>query len=167
MHLLKSYLYAHKATPADHSEFLVNHTTLPSLLSSIFGLRCPKCRRGDLFATSAFSFDRPFEQYEHCPKCGQNYFPEPGFYYGAMFISYIGSGFFCLGFVMLLHWVLGWSTMASFALLLVIVGVFFVWWFRFSRAVYFHIVVSHDKQTTAAVDAGSLEVPQPETTAKN
>ena len=57
--------------------------------------------------------------------------------------------------------------MASFALLLAVVGIFFVWWFRFSRAVYFHIVVSNDKQTTAAVDAGTLEVPQPETTAKN
>lgn len=68
---------------------------------------------------------------------------------------------------MLLHWVLGWSTMLSFFLLLVVVGIFFVWWFRFSRAVYFHIVVSHDPQTTAKVDAGTLDVPAPKTTAKN
>jgi uncharacterized protein (DUF983 family) len=77
----------------------------PSLLSGLFGMRCPRCRRGDLFPTGSFSFKQPFEQYEHCPKCGQDNFPEPGFYWGAMFLSYIGSGFFCLGFVMILHWV--------------------------------------------------------------
>ena len=102
----------------------------------MFGLRCPRCRRGALFPTGSFTFSMPFKQFEHCPKCGQNYFPEPGFYYGAMFMSYIGSGFFCLGFVMLLFWVFGLSLGLSFALLITVIAVAFVWWFRFSRSVY-------------------------------
>lgn len=57
--------------------------------------------------------------------------------------------------------------MASFALLLAVVGISFVWWFRFSRAVYFHLIVANHKETTAAVDAGTLDIPQPKTTAKN
>ena len=140
---------------------------MPNLFSSIFGLHCPRCRRGDLFATSSFGFDKPFEQYEHCPKCGQNYFPEPGFYYGAMFISYIGSGFFCLGFVMILHWVIDWSMAGSFAMLFLVAGIFFVWWFRFARSAYFHLIQGYDPEIGAAVDAGALDVPAPETTAKN
>lgn len=138
-----------------------------SLLSSIFNLRCPRCRRGDLFPTGSFGFDKPFEQYEHCPACGQNYFPEPGYYYGAMFISYIGSGFFSLGFVMLLHWVLGWSMAGSFAALLAIGAVFFVWWFRFSRSVYLHLTEGYDPAVAAAVEAGTLDVAAPETTTNN
>ncbi len=139
----------------------------PSVLSSLFGLRCPNCRRGDLFPTGSFTFNKPFEQYEHCPKCGQDNFPEPGFYYGAMFLSYIGSAFFCLGFVMLLHWVLGWSTAASFAVLLVIAGLLFVWWFRFSRSAYFHLVTKYHPEATEAVDSGTLTVPVPKSTSQN
>lgn len=138
-----------------------------NLLSSVFGLHCPRCRRGDLFETGSFGFNKPFEQYEHCPECGQNYFPEPGFYYGAMFISYIGSGFFCLGFVMLLHWVFDWSTAGSFAALLAVGGLFFVWWFRFSRSVYFHLIKGYEPAVGEAVEAGILDVPAPKTTTNN
>ncbi len=106
-------------------------------------------------------------QYEHCPKCGRNFFPEPGFYYGAMFISYIGSAFFCLGFVMLLHWVFAWSLLASFVALLIITALLFVWWFRFARAAYFYLVAPYDPAMTKAVDAGDLDVPAPKPTSKN
>lgn len=139
----------------------------PSALSAILNMRCPRCRRGDLFPTGSFSFDKPFEMYEHCPECGQNYFPEPGFYYGAMFLSYIGSGFFCLGFVMLLHWVLGWGLAASFAVLLAVTGILFVWWFRFARTLYFHMVTRYQPSVTAEVDAGTLNVATPELTSKH
>lgn len=139
----------------------------PSFLSGLFGLRCPRCRRGDLFPTGSFSFKQPFEQYEYCPKCGQNYFPEPGFYYGAMFLSYIGSGFFCLGFVMILHWVLGLSLGTSFVALIAVVGLLFVWWFRFSRALYFYLVTPYKPAYTREVDAGKLEVPAPKATSSH
>lgn len=26
--------------------------------------------------------------HDKCPNCGQNYLPEPGFFYGAMYVSY-------------------------------------------------------------------------------
>ena len=139
----------------------------PSLLAGLFGLRCPRCRRGDLFPTGSFSFSQPFEQYEHCPACGQDYFPEPGFYYGAMFISYIGSGFFCLGFVMFFFWVVGWSMAGSFAALVAVLAVLFVWWFRFSRALYFYMVTRYRPEVTDDVDAGTLTVPVPTTTKQN
>ena len=132
----------------------------PSLLGSVFGMTCPRCRRGDLFPTGSFSFDQPFKQYEHCPQCGQNYFPEPGFYYGAMFISYIGSGFFCLGFVMLLYWVVGLGLGTSFLLLGVLLAIFFVWWFRLSRSIYFHLMTRYRPEATAAVDSG-VRTPNP------
>ena len=133
-----------------------------SKLYSIFSLKCPTCHRGDLFPTGSFSFDRPFAQYTHCPACGQRYFPEPGFYYGAMFISYIGSGFFCLFFVMLVHWVFDWSMLASFGALTAVVAILFVWWFRVSRSAYLNLVFGFKPATAAAVDAGELSITPPE-----
>lgn len=137
---------------------------MASKFYSIFSLKCPTCHHGDLFPTGSFTFDRPFAQYTHCPACGQTYFPEPGFYYGAMFISYIGSGFFCLGVVMFLRWVLGWSMLASFATLITIIAILFVWWFRVSRSAYLNLVYGYKPDIAAAVEAGTLNVPAPETT---
>lgn len=111
---------------------------------SIFKLKCPRCHDGDLFETNTFSFQKPFDMYDRCPTCQQNYMPEPGFYYGAMFISYIFMAWFCIGFVALFHWVLGWSTAASFALLIAFCAVFFVYIFRLARSIWININVKYD-----------------------
>ena len=115
-------------------------------LYGIFKFKCPRCQQGDLFETPTFSFKKPFEMPDQCPNCGQSYLPEPGYWYGAMFISYIFTGFFCLGFVMFFHWVLGWSTAASFALLIAVCIIFFVYIFRLARSIYFNIDKKFDQR---------------------
>ncbi len=110
-----------------------------SKLYSMFFLKCPKCHEGDLFPTGSFSFQRPFDMYDRCPNCNFNYWPEPGYYYGAMFMSYIISGWFCIGFVLLFHWVFDFGMTASFGLLIGFLAVIFVWYFRFSRAMWLNI----------------------------
>ena len=114
---------------------------------SIFNMKCPRCQEGDLFETSSFSFQKPFDMPEKCPNCGQSYLPAPGFYYGSMFISYIFMGWFCLGFIALFHWVLGWSTAASFALLIFVCVVFFVYIFRMARSIWIGFNVKYEPKT--------------------
>ncbi len=111
---------------------------------SIFGLKCPQCQESDMFYTGSFSFKRSFDMKEKCEYCNLNYFPEPGFYYGAMFISYIFMGWFCIGFVALFHWGLGWSINASFLLLIAFCIVFFVFIFRLARAIWININVKYN-----------------------
>ncbi len=115
-----------------------------SKLFSIFYFKCPRCQQGDLYPTPTFSFRKPFEMYEHCPVCGQDYEPEPGFYYGAMFISYIITGWFCLGVVAFFRWILGWSLLNSFLMLFLIGGVLFVYFYRLSRAIWLSMNVKYD-----------------------
>ncbi len=62
---------------------------VPSTALALLELRCPRCHTGKLFTHSAWSFQFMDMQAE-CPVCHQTYEPEPGFYYGAMYIS---SGF--------------------------------------------------------------------------
>ena len=50
--------------------------------------KCPRCHKGDLFVTSAFKLTGFYKMHRQCPVCEQTFEPEPGFYYGAMFISY-------------------------------------------------------------------------------
>lgn len=115
-----------------------------TLLSSILNLKCPRCRKGDLFSTPTFSFQKSFEMPKVCPHCQQNYWPEPGFYYGAMFISYIFTGWFCIFFAMLLHWVFDFGLGITFFWMILLLAIFFVYIFRASRSAWIHINVKHD-----------------------
>jgi uncharacterized protein (DUF983 family) len=116
---------------------------------AVVNIKCPRCHEADMFETGSFSFNKPFDMKERCDKCGEDFFPEPGYYYGAMFLSYIFTGFFCIFFVLFFHWVLDWSTNASFALLIAVLGLGFVYIFRLARALYLGIHVSYDPQAAA------------------
>ncbi|MEX2511269.1 MAG: DUF983 domain-containing protein [Cyclobacteriaceae bacterium] len=59
-----------------------------SLATAMFRARCPRCRQGQLFPVSVFSFRKLTQVNETCPQCGEVLVPEPDFYYGAMYISY-------------------------------------------------------------------------------
>lgn len=122
-----------------------------SKLYSILGMKCPRCHEGDLFETGSFSFSKPFDMPEKCPKCGQKYFLGPGFYYGAMFISYIITAFFCLFFVGGLILFFDFSVNMAFVLLLVAISVLFVWFFRLARAIWINMNVKFDKQASEQV----------------
>ncbi len=111
---------------------------------SIFNMKCPRCQEGDLFETTTFSFKKPFDMPEKCSNCGQSYMPAPGFYYGSMFISYIFMACFCISFIAFFHWYLGWGTTASFALLIFVYAVFFVWIFRMARSIWIDFNVKYD-----------------------
>jgi uncharacterized protein (DUF983 family) len=111
---------------------------------SIFLVKCPKCQDEYLFEERAFSFRKSFQMRKACPQCQQDFEPEPGFYYGAMFISYIFMGWFCIGFVALLHWVLDFSLEFSFIALILVVAFFFVYIFRLARSIWLSLNVKYD-----------------------
>ena len=46
--------------------------------------RCPNCGRGRLFRGI-------FRMLPGCPQCGLSYFPEQGYYVGAMIINYVAT----------------------------------------------------------------------------
>jgi len=119
------------------------------VFKSVFDMTCPRCREGNLFLTPTFSYQKLTEMPEHCPVCGQNYLPEPGFYYGAMFISYIWTAWACLFFVGGGVWIFGMSINAAFALLIFIGAIFFFWIFRISRSMWIHIAIKYDPKAKA------------------
>lgn len=59
-----------------------------SKLYSIFQMKCPRCHEGDFFMAHPYNLKRAGDTHKRCPKCDLNYSPEPGFYFGAMFVSY-------------------------------------------------------------------------------
>ena len=59
-----------------------------SVFKAIKDEKCPRCHRGNLFITSAYKLNGFYQMNRQCPVCEQTFEPEPGFYFGAMFISY-------------------------------------------------------------------------------
>ena len=41
-----------------------------------------------MFQYNALNLVNMLKMYSSCPNCGQDYVPEPGFYFGAMYFSY-------------------------------------------------------------------------------
>lgn len=59
-----------------------------SKLNSIFKFKCPRCQEGEFFISHPYDFKNAGNLHEHCDKCGLKYEMEPGFYQGAMYVSY-------------------------------------------------------------------------------
>nr|WP_310587049.1 DUF983 domain-containing protein [uncultured Arsenicibacter sp.] len=53
---------------------------------------CPACRKGKIFAAPFYNLKRFDDMHTHCPHCGLRYEIEPGYFYGAMYVSYAISG---------------------------------------------------------------------------
>jgi uncharacterized protein (DUF983 family) len=92
-----------------------------------------------------------------CPVCGQRFEPEPGFYYGAMFISYIFMGFISLGLTGLMVFYFNFSIELAFGILLAALALIFLWNLRFSRSIWIHLVVKYDPKTASLVDTTTLK----------
>lgn len=62
--------------------------TKGSKLYSILTFKCPHCQEGQFFVSHPYYLPKTGETLKECPVCSQNYSPEPGFYFGAMYVSY-------------------------------------------------------------------------------
>lgn len=58
-------------------------------LYSILNSKCPKCHEGDFYLNKhAYQIKDFGKNHEKCPVCGNKFEREPGFFYGAMYVSY-------------------------------------------------------------------------------
>jgi len=55
---------------------------------ALLALRCPRCHQGKLFTHSALNITKFADMPAQCPVCGQTFEPEPGFYFGSMYITF-------------------------------------------------------------------------------
>lgn len=80
----------------------------PGYLWSMLHLKCPRCRRGDLFIHpnpyKKFGLNYMLEMHKTCPVCHQVYELETGFWYGTGYVSYGITVVFSI-FTFLLWWI--------------------------------------------------------------
>jgi hypothetical protein len=54
---------------------------------AIINFKCPSCRKGKIFKGNTYS-KKLAEMHEKCSVCSENFKREPGFYFGAAYVSY-------------------------------------------------------------------------------
>lgn len=123
----------------------------PSILTSIITCKCPKCRKGDMFEKGNFFHPLRFHRMnKSCDRCGQNFEPEPGFYFGAMFVSYaVNTALFIGVWVLLSLFVDDYSLTTLLVLLGITVIAFLPLTYRISRSVWIAIFVPFQKNRIA------------------
>lgn len=57
-------------------------------LYSILKFKCPSCHEGDFFKSHPYNLSMAGDIHKLCSSCNVKFSKEPGFYYGAMYISY-------------------------------------------------------------------------------
>jgi len=103
---------------------------------------CPKCRETKMFK-DPFQITKPLDMFERCSHCKQSFEPEPGFYFGAMFLSY---GIACLVYLplaFLLVFYFDWTINAMLGFILFLYFIFFFKLLRFSRSLWAHLMIKY------------------------
>lgn len=102
---------------------------------------CPQCRKGKIFRKPFYSLTGFDDMFEHCPHCGLRYEVEPGYFIGAMYVSYAVSGGVALVLGFMLFYLFGdpdgWIYVAVIAPVMLLIAPIN---FRISRVVWLHYV---------------------------
>jgi uncharacterized protein (DUF983 family) len=123
-----------------------------SKLFSIFNNRCPRCNEGKFFISeNPYDFKFFGKIPEKCLHCDLRFEPEPGFFFGAMYISYaINIAIFVNGLILLFifDWNLLYWSIAMISLVLVLLPVIF----RIARLIWINFFVSYDPEKVKKVN---------------
>src|SRR5262245_20482927 len=116
----------------------------PMRLGSILRMRCPQCHEGRVFRSLVTMHDS-------CPSCGCVFEREPGYFVGAMYVSYALAVPLYLLLAGILRLVLrGWSDLAVLALALPLFVPFAPLLFRYSRVIWMHVDRAFDRPNDPA-----------------
>lgn len=117
-----------------------------SKMYSILKCKCPRCHEGDMFPPGRLYHPTEFYKMNtYCAHCEQTYEPEPGFYFGSMFVSYaLNTALF------IIFWI-ATSLLVEDMPLLTILGILFAVvigllpiTFRLSRSIWINFFVHYD-----------------------
>lgn len=112
------------------------------LAEAMWKMKCPKCRKGDLFESkNPWILSKLDSMPANCPVCNQSYFPEVGFYYGAMYISYMVSIAVEVPIFLLMLLLFGFQIVPMIVTLCSSLIFFFPYIYRYSRVLWIYVTI--------------------------
>jgi len=116
-------------------------------LYSIFKGKCPYCHQGKFFVSKAYNLKHCGQNYEKCSSCNQSFSKEPGFYYGAMYVSYgLGIAVFVAIFILMKLLMNDPSAMTYFLLPFSILILLAPYMYALSKIIWANMFMHYKKQ---------------------
>lgn len=121
---------------------------VPEVIYSTVSNTCPRCHKGKVFErNNPYNFKYIFKMHDSCSVCGESYQREPGFFFGAMYVSYaLMAGWLIIWFLVDLLWLhlealeLALGMTAS---MILISPLFYHW----SRIIWLNFFIRYDKKS--------------------
>lgn len=119
---------------------LQDQFSIVMLISSILRGECPSCKKSKIFSSKGnlLLFRIP-TMYERCNKCNFKFEREPGFFFGAMFVSYALTAAEFITFSIISYFILGMSLTTTFFGVVVLAILLSTINFRLSRIIWMYI----------------------------
>ncbi|TGV01107.1 DUF983 domain-containing protein [Flavivirga rizhaonensis] len=107
---------------------------------SILKGKCPQCKKNDIFSSNGnlLLFRIP-KINDRCKTCNFKFEREPGFFFGAMFVSYAIAVAEFIGVFIISYFFLGLSLLASFFGIIISAILFSTINFRLSRTIWIYL----------------------------
>ena len=108
---------------------------------AMFQCKCPKCKEGDLFINPPLLYKKFGKMPTLCTICGHRFEREPGFFFGAMYVSY-GLSIVVIAVCSVALFYLGGDPAPEFYLAtsLVVLTLLYPFIFQESRSIYLHLI---------------------------
>jgi uncharacterized protein (DUF983 family) len=117
-----------------------------SRLYSILNNRCPHCHEGRFFETDhAYDLKRFAAMNRSCSACGESFRREPGYYFGATYVSYALTVGFGIVLFLALCGIAGISVYAFFGIFTALLVTLLPIFFRVSRLIWINLFVPYRK----------------------
>jgi uncharacterized protein (DUF983 family) len=107
-------------------------------MNKVWQGKCPRCGEGDIFAYPFRRITKFSVMNAKCSQCGASFEPEPGFYFGALYISYAFNVAFFVAVSLALYILIDppqWVYILSIILCSI---VFIPFSFRYSRILFLY-----------------------------
>ena len=116
-------------------------------LYSIFKRKCPVCQEGDFFVSRTYDLKNSGKIHEKCSNCKEVYSKEPGFYQGAMYVSYgLGVAMFIAVFLLTYLILPSPTTFTYIMVLLVTMVVLAPFLYELSKIIWANLFMSYKNQ---------------------
>ncbi|MEP1489294.1 MAG: DUF983 domain-containing protein [Algibacter sp.] len=109
-------------------------------LISLLKGKCPQCEKNNIFKSKGnlFKFQIP-EMHDTCESCNFKFEKEPGFFFGAMFVSYAVTAAEFIAAFITSHFIFGLSLLTAFIIVVVIAILLSAFNFRLSRTIWIYL----------------------------
>lgn len=131
---------------------------LTEILYSTITNKCPRCHTGKVFTNNnPYSISNGLTMERKCSYCGEIFEKEPGYFYGAMYVSYaLMSGWFMIWYALNSFWI-----HAGIAWFLTLISLSIVSFspltFRWSRSIWINFFVRFDKTKRSRKSSDAME----------